>query len=92
MNTENPDSSVRVQLPSGEFASVVRSDGDKTTIHSPVPAPPGATVRGRVDGCAVEFQLKVRNCVKRGDDFEIDGRLRNATRDLKALLVQAARA
>ena len=67
---------------------MLSSDGDKTAIQSPEPAPPGATVRGRIAGCAVEFQLKVRNCVKKGNSFEIDGRLRNASRELKTLIAR----
>ncbi len=78
-----------ITLPSGEQAFLLQSDGDKTTIKSPLPAPPGATVRGKVADLAVEFQLKVRNCVKKGDLFEIDGRTRNATRELKARLIQS---
>jgi hypothetical protein len=77
-----------ITLPTGESATLVKSDGDKTTILSPLPAPPGATVRGRIDGCSVEFQLKVRNCVRKGELFEIDGRTRNPSREVRTLLIE----
>ncbi len=84
------DPRISIHLPSSQLAFVAETDGDKTTIHSPEPAPPGATVRGRIDNVAVEFQLKVRNCKKVGDVFVIDGRLRNATRKMKAALTGGA--
>ncbi len=75
-------------LSTGGAASIVETDGDKTVIRSPSPSPPGSTVRGRFEGVACEFQLKVRNCKKDGDSFLIDGRVRNATREMKQFLVQ----
>lgn len=77
---------VRIVLHSGQVATLVSINGDKVAIQSPEPAPPGATVRGSVATVPTEFELKVRNCVKNGQYFNIDGRLRNATRPLKALL------
>ncbi len=81
------DSNIAITLPDGQLAHIESTDGDKTTILSPLPSPPGSTVRGRVDGVACEFQLKVRNCRKIDGVFLIDGRLRNATREIKAVLV-----
>lgn len=86
--SSNSHPHLEITLPSGKCASIVMSDGDKTTIHSPEPSPPGSTVRGRVAGQPTEFQLKVRNCVRKGNIFEIDGRVMNATRELKATLVR----
>lgn len=73
-------------LTTGEAAEIVTTDGDKTEIRSPRPSPPGSTVRAKVEGVACEFQLKVRNCKKSGEHFLIDGRIQNATRELKTAL------
>ena len=73
-------------LTSGKKAHVEASDGDKTTISSPDPSPPGSIVRGNIQGVACAIQLKVRNCRKKGELFFIDGRLQNATRELKTRL------
>lgn len=73
-------------LDSGEVAQVLMSDGDKTTIQSPRPSPPGSTVRGNIQDVEGEFQLKVRSCRKQGEHFVIDGRTQNATRGLRAWL------
>ncbi len=77
---------IDMTLPGGEAASVIETDGDKTTIRSPLPSPPGSTVRAKIEGVSCEFQLKVRNCKKDGDGFVIDGRVKNATREMKQFL------
>lgn len=73
-------------LLSGAIAYLAESDGHKTVIRSPEPSPPGSVVRAKVEGLTIEFQLKVRNCRKDGDLFRIDGRMQNATREMKAWL------
>lgn len=80
---------ITMTLTSGEAATVIETDGDKTVIRSPNPSPPGSTVRGRFEGVACEFQLKVRNCKKDGEAFLIDGRVRNATREMKQFLTRS---
>jgi hypothetical protein len=75
-----------INLPGAQSAQVVETDGDKTTVRAPIPSPPGSVVRGKVDGVNCEFELKVRNCKKDGDSFLIDGRMRNATREMKVCL------
>lgn len=77
-------------LLSGAQATIVETDGDKTLIRTPEPSPPGSTVRARISGVSCEFQLKVRNCKKEGDTFLIDGRVKNATREMKQFLGQVA--
>ena len=90
MSESNDDltstAAVLITLRSGQVARLVSIDGDKVAILSPEPAPPGATVRGQVSEVSTEFELKVRNCVKGSHGFDIDGRLRNATRPMKARL------
>ena len=73
-------------LPSGALGTIVETDGDKSLVRSPEPSPPGSTLRGRIEGVSCEFQLKVRNCKKDGDSFLIDGRVKNATREMKQFL------
>ena len=85
-NDLTPAAEVLITLRSGQVARLVSIDGDKVAILSPEPAPPGATVRGQVSDAATEFELKVRNCVKNARGFDIDGRLRNATRPMKTRL------
>lgn len=80
------EETTRIELLSGKQARIVMTDGDRTTIESPDPSPPGSTVRGRIEGISCEFRLKVRNCKREGDGYCIDGRLQNATRELKQLL------
>ena len=77
---------ITITLPNGKTARVTKTEGDHTTIESPEPSPPGSTVRGRIQGIKCEFELKVRNCKKVGDSFFIDGRARNATREMKEYL------
>jgi hypothetical protein len=83
------DAPLLFTLKDGSLAEVVQSDGDKTTIRSPLSSPPGSTVRGTVAGLTGEFQLKVRGCKKDEDAFVIDGRAQNATRAIRAWLVRS---
>ena len=82
---------VEVLLKTGETALILKSDGDTTVLESPRSSPPGSTVLGRVVGIESELHLKVARCRKVGESFQIEGRLRNAPRDLKAVLVTAGR-
>lgn len=77
---------IDMTLLSGKAATIVETDGDKTQIRTPEPSPPGSTVRARISGVSCEFQLKVRNCRKDGESFLIDGRVKNATREMKQFL------
>jgi len=86
MSNPAPPTHLEITLLSGKLAQLLRSDGDKTSILSPESSPPGSTVRGRIADMNIEFQLKVRNCIKRDDSFEIDGRVMNATRPMKERL------
>lgn len=77
---------IAITLQNGAAATLVETDGDKSLVRSPEPSPPGSTLRGRIDGVTCEFQLKVRNCRKDGESFLIDGRVKNATREMKQFL------
>lgn len=80
--------SLPIVLRQGGTAQLLESDGDKTVIESPVAAPPGATVVGQIEGLSAEFQLKVKNCKREGSGFRIEGRLRNATRELRERILR----
>lgn len=80
--------SLPITLRQGGTAQLLETDGDKAAVASPVPSPPGSTLAGTIPGAAVEFQLKVKLCRREGEGFRIEGRLRNATRELKDLLLR----
>jgi hypothetical protein len=75
-----------VSLVNGASARVTLSDGDRTTIESTISSPPGSTLRGQIEGISCEFQLKVRSCRKTGEKFTIDGRVINASRQMRETL------
>jgi hypothetical protein len=74
---------VHIVLRQGGVARILESDGDRTVVISPVPSPPGSTFVGSVEGSSGELQLKVKNCRRVEEGFRIEGRLRNATRELR---------
>jgi hypothetical protein len=80
------ESPLKITLSSGQTAILHSHDGKQTVIRSPESAPPGATVRGTLPGVQSEFQLKVRDCRKEGEEFVILGRTQNATKELLARL------
>lgn len=73
-------------LPGGGEGRIVKTDGLFVTVESPRPFPPGAPVMASIEGIACKFEFKVRTCKKTGEVFTIDGRSRNATRELLAHL------
>lgn len=82
---------LELTLKTGEPARLVQAAGDKLSIESPLSSPPGSTVYATVEGVACEFQLKVQRCRKLNEThYQIDGRLRNATRELQAKIQAAA--
>ncbi|MCH2110896.1 MAG: hypothetical protein MK135_16380 [Polyangiaceae bacterium] len=77
-------------LDSGEPGQVTQAVGQRITLTSPRPFPPGATVRARIKGVACPLEVKVRNCRKVGELFETQGSTQNATRELLAWLKNIA--
>ncbi|HSC86597.1 MAG TPA: hypothetical protein VLC09_04975 [Polyangiaceae bacterium] len=76
-------------LASGEPARLLSLDGDKATVESPIAFPPGATLTCIVsnEGNRLgDFQVKVNRCRRVGEVFHVDGRLRNAVREVRAAL------
>lgn len=85
MTTAPLESTPSIFLEDGTEAWLLRSDGDKTTIATNRAFPHGSTVRAStVKG---PFELKVHRCKKVKERFEIDGRLKNLSREVKAFLV-----
>lgn len=76
-----------ITLRQGGTAFLVETDGDKTVVASPLPSPPGSTLAATVEDVAGELQVKVKSCRKDGELFRIEGRLRNATRELRERLL-----
>ncbi len=76
----------KLTLKNGEHAEIVASDGDTTTLLCPFASAPGSTVSGQLDGIDFELQLKVKRCRREGELFRIEGRLRNAAREVRERL------
>lgn len=81
---------VEIDLPSGERAAIVQSDGERATLSCPRPFPPGSTLEGSaVDGSGV-YRIKVRLCRRsRASEaidavYEIEGRFIGLTRAQRA--------
>lgn len=73
----------------GGHAVVVDSDGVTLTVHSTTAYPPGAPLNA-TSTSGVAFEMKVRSCKKLpAGTFEITGKLVNATRPLRASLIEA---
>lgn len=82
--------SLDIHLTRGGTAHLLEIEGDRATLSSPIASPPGSTLTGTVPGVATELQLKVKSCKRDGNRFRIEGRLRNATRELRDRLRNAA--
>lgn len=73
----------------GGQAQVAATDGTSLTVHSTVAYPPGAPLVAN-SVTRVTFEMKVRSCRKLpSGQFEITGKLVNATRPLRDRLVGA---
>lgn len=76
-----------IVLKNGKRAEVVQSDGDNTIILSPQASPPGSTVVATLEGVSRELELKVKSCKREGELYRIEGRLRNAPKEIRDRLV-----
>lgn len=76
----------------GGNATVVRLDEQALIVHSSVAYPPGAPLVA-TSAAGQVFEMKVRSCRKLPTElFEVSGKLVNATRPVRELLVSAVRA
>jgi hypothetical protein len=83
----------------GGEAELVAIDGDRVRLRSTISSAPGSPLEGALaaTGKPIRLKLKVARCRRvEGGEFEIEGRLLDATREvraeLSALLQSSARA
>jgi hypothetical protein len=72
-------------LHEGGVGEVVAFAALRTVLHSPLPFPPGATLRASIPGVACPLEVKVKSCKRIATEpptFRIDGRLQNGTREM----------
>jgi hypothetical protein len=65
---------------------VVRTDGDKTSLDVPKAFPHGSTVSAQILGSGFNLEVKVFRCQRVGETYRVDGRVKNASRALRAAL------
>ena len=71
----------------GEARLIALSD-DRVNLVSTISSAPGSRIEARLaSGCSV--RVKVHRCKREGDAFAIEGRLIDATRDVRAELLRA---
>lgn len=80
--------SLAMQLATGGDVTLLEFDGASVALSSPSAAPPGAPLTLTLtDGECL--QVKVRDCRRVGERFELRGRCVNLTRALRARLEAA---
>jgi hypothetical protein len=71
-------------------ATITRLDGEKIVLVSSIPFPPGSRPEATLEGSGDRVWIKVhRSHLLPDGNFEVEGRLINATRDLRAVLERA---
>jgi hypothetical protein len=76
-----------LDLVRGGSAAVVETDGDRVTLLSSLPSPPGSTLELTLEGSS--YRVKVRGCRRVEPDdaersFRIEGRWVSLTREGRA--------
>ena len=80
----------RIAWNDGGEATVTVLDGDKVTLRSTRAWPPGSRPEGRLDPDARRFWMKVHGSHREDDGaFRVQGRLLDATRELRQALAAA---
>jgi hypothetical protein len=81
-----------VRWAKGGEARVASTAADAIVLRSTVPAPPGSRIEGRLEGePPATVRVKVHASKRQPDgDFVLEGRLLDATREVRARLVAAA--
>jgi hypothetical protein len=85
--TAQPFRAIALILSSGEPASVTYTNGDHTSLEVPKAFPHGSTVSARIVGSTFNLEVKVFRCQQAGERYRVDGRVKNQSRGLKALLL-----
>ncbi len=89
-------SSPHVRWATGGDARLTALDGERIRLRSTSAFAPGARPSGNLVACeratGAEVRIKVHRCRKVDDGFELEGRLIDATRELRARLAALAAA
>ena len=75
-----------IQWLKGGDATIVAIDVDRVTLDSSMSSPPGSLVDGTLVNGGGSIRIKVRGCRKDGERFRIEGRILDASRDLRTRL------
>ena len=70
----------------GGDAVIVAIDVDRVTLDSSLSSPPGSLVEGVLVSDGTTIRIKVRGCKKMDERFRIEGRVLDASRDLRTRL------
>jgi hypothetical protein len=70
----------------GGDANFVTQDGDRVTLDSSLSSPPGSLIDGTLVNGGDAIRIKVRGCKRDGERFRIEGRIIDASRDLRERL------
>jgi hypothetical protein len=69
----------------GGAAEIVAIEADRVRLRSTIPSAPGSRLEGALAATGKPIRLKVARCRREeAGDFEIDGRLIDATREVRA--------
>ena len=76
---------MKLTLDGGHVAALTAVDVLKVQLRSPIAAAPGTPLKGMLqDGRSI--RVKVHRCVRNGEEFDIAGKLIDATRELREQL------
>jgi len=73
---------VTIRLEPGGDACVLGLDGDRLDLQASSPSAPGTRLRAQLDDGRA-LRLKVLRCLRRGNEFAIEARLIDASRELR---------
>lgn len=71
----------------GGDADVAMLDQDRAQVRSSIPSAPGSRIEGRLASGA-QVRMKVHRCRRTEQGFTLEGRLIDATRELRAELAR----
>ena len=73
----------------GGEADVVVLDPERIQVRSSIPSAPGSRIEGHLASRA-QVRIKVHRCKRTEQGFDIEGRLLDGTREIRAALAQLA--
>jgi hypothetical protein len=71
----------------GGEADLAALDQDRIQVRSSIPSAPGSRIAGRLASGA-EVRMKVHHCKRTAQGFDIEGRLLDVTREVRAELAR----